>query len=664
MKISINNFNGISSLDYEIINNKINFLFGISGTGKSSISSALTDKDIDSHQRVGNKVGKVSVTVDGAIPNYDSFNNCIYNSDYMQGILINKSNTEDIYNILIGDRGNIDKCKEDYEDSLKDLLVIKDELKRHIEDIVTIIDKLKIKYTTKNEYYSTCSISKMMDSANSLKKVNKYSKYSSKDLKRISDGTKMNLYQKGKCPFCTKKITNKQRIDKLLIFDAKDYELINSFASNFSNFNVALPDWNKKNEVTKFNQELKDLIEILEDLRKLYVYIDCLDKSYNFNLIKKSNFKLSAKLKKYFPNIYQTIEQFYKNIRDINKKLSLFISATNNVLKDNCKTINDDLSILGIPYLIIKDMFSDEDKAANYTLVHKDLNSKDYHDMASSLSTGEKNIIGLLLFLLSHKKSDFIIIDDPASSFDEYRRLIIFKLIYEYHTNSTVLVLSHDQVFVKYAIIYKNQAELKKIKNENLNSNEKKFIDDLGNVNYIENYDQVEIKQIDINDFKLLDEFVFDRLISGNLGTQMNYIIACNLRLFYELRKIRGKYSYAYSYLSAIIHKTSYNEIVNKDIEEKALIQINKDLMEYNADFNLVYTKLDPDYIDKIDDYNYTSFEKVFRLRENYANKTGKKNKIIFDELSNIIHLNSSYTICLNPYKFNYFSKYVYELIK
>ena len=543
MEINIKNFNGISNLDYEIVDNKINFLFGISGTGKSSIASALIDKNIESHQKVGNNVGKVSVTINGTNPNYDDFSNCTYNSDYMQGILINKSNTRDIYNILIGDRGNIDKCKKDYEDSLKDLLTIKENLKKYISDIETIIDKLKIKYTVKNEYYANCSVSKMIQSANSLKKVNKYSKYSSKDLKWITDGTKMDLYQKGKCPFCTKKITNKQRIDKLLIFDAKNYELINSFASNFSNFNIALPDWNKKKEVTKFNQELKDLVDILASLNQLYDYIDCLDNTYSFNPIEKSKFKLSAKLKRYFPNIYQAVEQFYKNISDINKKLSIFTSATNKVLKDNCKVINDKLKLLGIPYKFIKDSFSDENKTANFILSHEDLSNKNEHDMSSSLSTGEKNIIGLLLFLLSHKKSEFIIIDDPASSFDEYRRMIIFKFIYEYHTNSTVLVLSHDQVFVKYAIIYKSQAELKRKGNENLHPVENKFIDDFGSVKYIENYDKVEIKSIELKDFKLLDEFIVNRLLNDNLGSQMNHIIACNLRMFYELRKIRGKQS-------------------------------------------------------------------------------------------------------------------------
>lgn len=55
MNIKIENYNGIEELDYELKDGKINFLFGISGAGKSSIASALVDKEIDSHVIVGRK---------------------------------------------------------------------------------------------------------------------------------------------------------------------------------------------------------------------------------------------------------------------------------------------------------------------------------------------------------------------------------------------------------------------------------------------------------------------------------------------------------------------------------------------------------------------------------------------------------------------------------
>lgn len=52
--------------------------------------------------------------------------------------------------------------------------------------------------------------------------------------------------------------------------------------------------------------------------------------------------------------------------------------------------------------------------------------------------------------------------------------------------------------------------------------------------------------------------------------------------------------------------------------------------------------------------------EKIVYARETC---TGKGSKRIKDELSNIIHLNNSYLICLNPYKYNYYSTFTYHYI-
>ena len=52
-----------------------------------------------------------------------------------------------------------------------------------------------------------------------------------------------------------------------------------------------------------------------------------------------------------------------------------------------------------------------------------------------------------------------------------------------------------------------------------------------------------------------------------------------------------------------------------------------------------------------------TDFEKIFYYRDDI------KDDIVKDEFNNIIHMNSSYSISLNPYKYNYFSPYVYNNI-
>ena len=143
MKIQIENFNGISKLDYEIIDNKVNFLFGLSGCGKSSIAKALTrTDDIENYQRVGNNISKVDVKVNGN--DVISGKYFVYDKKYMEDIVINKAKNEDIYTIFIGDDGKISKCKSDYEKAIKDLLPIKDELLEVIKAIDETKTKLKL----------------------------------------------------------------------------------------------------------------------------------------------------------------------------------------------------------------------------------------------------------------------------------------------------------------------------------------------------------------------------------------------------------------------------------------------------------------------------------------------------------------------------------------
>lgn len=55
MKINLSNYKNIESLEFEIEDNKINHIFGISGSGKSSIAQALAFKVNSDDVKVGKK---------------------------------------------------------------------------------------------------------------------------------------------------------------------------------------------------------------------------------------------------------------------------------------------------------------------------------------------------------------------------------------------------------------------------------------------------------------------------------------------------------------------------------------------------------------------------------------------------------------------------------
>ena len=122
MVINIQNFNSIKTLHYEISDSKINFLFGISGSGKSSIAFALTDSNKEKYQMVGKDAGLVKVEVNESDIKYTD--NYIYNSKFMEDILINKQDGQDVYTILIGSGGKISQCSQKYQDAISDLIKV------------------------------------------------------------------------------------------------------------------------------------------------------------------------------------------------------------------------------------------------------------------------------------------------------------------------------------------------------------------------------------------------------------------------------------------------------------------------------------------------------------------------------------------------------------
>ena len=651
MKIQIENFNGISKLDYEIVDNKVNFLFGLSGCGKSSIAKALTrTDDIENYQRVGNNISKVDVKVNGndLIPG----KYFVYDKKYMEDIVINKTNNEDVYTILIGDGEEIKKCKSDYEKAIKDLLPIKDQLLDVIKAIYDIKTKLKLESLSNKKKKSTNLIEKMQSNIDSIPTYKNGVKYSVEETNWLVEGTKMDPYRNGKCPFCSKKLTNarKGKIEEIIKFDTKTFNVFKKQEDNLQKLNMSIPTWKNKKELKSFNEKLIKYLDIYDSLNE---YISFYDRLNNINIleedivIKKPPIILNSLL----PDFYKPITDFYANMKNIKKSLGELKNKTFEVLNKNTNLINNKLKMLDIPYSIKREKLDENNKTASYFIYHN--SDKNKKEMSSFLSDGEKNIIGLLLFLISHKNDELLIIDDPASSFDEYRRKVIFNFIFEFkQQNSTILVLSHDHVFAKFATFYKNDNRY------NIKVN-------IGDIDFIENYDDVKISNIEENDFVTLNELVITRLkeLKKQGIIEMNYQVAANLRLFYEPKKTKRKD--VYKYLSAIIHEDDYSNIIqllqdSKYDEEKILRKIKND-----TNLSFQYTKLDSNYKNNINIKNFSYLEKLFLLRERVKTieLTKEERKLVKDEASNIIHLNMAYEITLNPYKFNIISKNAYALI-
>lgn len=650
MKIEIKSFNCIRHLEYEIEDDKINYLIGNSGSGKSSIAKAISNKEYDSYIPYFNNNLTPEVKINGTI-DFD-IKSSLFDDDYMRNILISKSQSNEIYSILIDDEKHLQSIEKEYENSISSLNNIKNKLYEIKRNIEILASDLKIDYlkNDNNSYKSTCVIQKMMNNIESNQNSYvKYKKYDSKRIKWFSDGTSYEEYANNKCPFCNKKMSKSKlaAIDKIIVFDAKTYEKINSKNNIFTALNIEQPNWVNKSQVKKFNKKLKDYFDIKNEINEAIQYIDA---AKNADLVfsqKIEKLKISTTLKRLYPDISEAFTEFNNQYVTIRKSLGTVKSESNKLINKNIKKINDHLYYLGINYKFKKVSINEDSKSADYIIVHKN-DTNNSKDRVEGLSYGERNLIGMVLFLCAHGKDEIVIIDDPASSFDEYRRKVIFDMFYEFKGDkTTMLVISHDPLFAKFALVHDK------------GNKQDSFAKNTGHICLLENYDKEEIKTVTKDDFDSLAEFIKKRVLELN-PTKMTYQLAANLRLFYEREKKHKYHKDIYGYLSMIIHripKTKINDTLNKiDRKETELL----DEISKTFEFQNAIDVLDDDYCNQIEYSKMKDLEKIVYARETC---TGKGSKRIKDELSNIIHLNNSYLICLNPYKYNYYSNFTYHYI-
>lgn len=657
MQITISNYNNIRNLDYEIEDSKINFLFGISGCGKSSIAKALTKKSSEDNIPYNTENIPFVEVNQGSI----TFNEYeMFDLDYMKRVLIEKQDGTDIYHIMIGNNGELNALKEEYNKYIESLLMQRENIFNIKGKIDTLINDLKISYTRSNDYRNGCIIKKITknldeNKLNYLKSKN----YSNKQVKWFSDGKNTDSYKNGKCPFCNKKLSDyrKSIIDKITIIDAKSFEKINAQNAIFNLLNIKEPNWMKKKEIDKFNKQIRMYYDLLPQFEILTQYINVASKT-NIFLDKLEKITVTKEMRILYPEIANEMDNFNNKYSNIRKKLGKIKSETDKLLKKNRERINDYLNILGIPYEFFETNINDDQKNAEFIIRAKNSKNTDMQkDRVNNLSYGERNLIGLIIFLISHKEDDFLIIDDPASSYDEYRRKVIFDMLYKCKgENTTMLVLSHDHIFAKYAIYHFEKSKEKRY--DRLSTLEKLYYNQTGKIDYIETYNETIIKPIKKDNFDSMTNFIKERL--KELPHEINYLVAINLRLYYEINKASRYHKEVYGYLSQILHRKEKSEIIES--LEKVNKTENDILSAIKDDLKIDYDVLDNEYKLGINIDSMTNFEKLIFARENCSkNKLGKEIK---NELNNIVHMNMAYAICLNPYEFNYFSKFVYNYLK
>ncbi len=646
MKLKVKNYKNINNLDLDIDKEKINFIFGISGSGKSSIVSAIVGDKSERNISYGKNNEDMELLIEPELTN-DNF--LIFNELTQQKLILNKNNNEEVYSILFSNDNSLELIRDDIALLLANINSKRQELfnyVQNVEQMVKIINKRKL---PKSEKFSSSSSLEKLKSEIENPKYRNYSNFIRNNgvdyVKWIESGTKFEIYSEKKCPFCTKKMSEYRigKIEDIIKISPEQYGIISDSKEVLNKIGISVPNFSYKREVARLERDLYDAIDNKKIIENLYNMVD----SYNLDSLdikKTKKITFSKSLNEMFPDVKIVIDEFNENITELKKKLCSIKLKTSKFIGKNLKNLNDYLSRFSIPYKFEIDNYNTKEKKATVFLVSK--KDKEHTDRTDNLSYGEKNIIALLLFLVSSNKQ-MVIIDDPASSYDDNRRKIIYELLYEFQDKQTYIILSHDQVFIKYAL---------------LGMSTKKYMDKTGRILCLENkMGECKTKDINSSDFDNLQNQIIEYMNSNNLSYYRKII---NLRILAELNKSNRKIDrLIYSYLSAILHNTNRNEVLLQLHEEN----VNEsEVLQYIVDKYKITLISIPD--DIYFDFNYdhlTNFEKIAYQREQYRMKRGNKRvkSFIEKEFDDIIHLNDRYFISLNPYKFDVYSENIYEHI-
>ena len=667
MEIKLKNYKNIGELAINFIDNKVNFVYGMSGAGKSSIFEAIVDKTPSENVKFGMSADSVSIS-----PRLESEQINIFNGG-TPTLLLDEEGSNAVYRILFNNSGEIDKIYDKLNDYFMKLNECRPQMNTFLENMAKLKKEIGITRGSsfpKNGKDKLSLLEKESEDKKYKENYNFLKRNGTGYLEWVIAGADFPVYKIGKCPFCSRKLSEnkKKYLEKVISLKPKNYEALSSSITFNEVFKLDVPNYTSKRSIKSVKNKVEELFSVEQEVKGLLEIFDNLNTS-NLDITKLTKFSISEMLKNQLPELANAIEIYNASLDNIQHAAKRMNGETRHLIKKNLDKLNYCLKILGIPYYFLIGKYEKNAKIASTYLVHND--NKTENNNVKNLSYGEKNIVSLLLFIFSVDK-EIVVIDDPASSFDENRRTIIYRLIMDNIRDKSVIILSHDQSFVRNAIIdIKNE-----IKRQKKSNGKEKFYEkwqdaasaiNIGELLYLSQYNgKVHLRNIDIDDFNNLSIHAKKFMQDNNLSYFRKII---NLRIYIESlgKDLNETNKLIYGYLSLIMHHKYYptRQAVISNLEkqhknEKEILNLIK------KEFSIELEPLPENRLYDFKEEELTPFEKVVYKRET-MNKNCLKykelNKYARDTLSDIVHLNNQTVYTLNPYKYVSYPQNVLDII-
>lgn len=677
MNLIIKDCNNIKEGHISIEPNKLNIKYGVNGTGKSTISTAIM-KNITNEPLDILKPFNSDDTIIPSISGCNDFKSIkVYNDEYVSKFLflpngdgLHQNSFEvfikpNDYEYQIEQINDILKIVKDY--------VIQNEVINNLINQKNELNKI-LKLNTKRTSINSTGVGKALTIGNKIINIPKeLSNYS--DYLNGSDKIKWYNWQNDgrtyiideKCPFCTKMLENNfSEILKLLddLFDKKNVEnllktenIINSisqiikedtksFMDSIINNEEPITDGDK-GKIAQFIVELDSVCEKLTFFLQLCYSnlknVDNLDEILNQCKFNAEDYLFLGG--EDFINIIDMlntkVDEMLSNIQNLKVNINKLNSSVKVYANKNKQRINDFLDTIGMEYEV--DVHNDK-----LLLFYKKTDI--VVDVNSHLSWGEKNVFALSLFLFDclHDNPDLIILDDPVSSFDFNKKYAITYYLFNQKNSlqgKTVLMLTHDFEPIinmvkikKYPFVKSYYIENKKgIVNENI------------------------ISERDIESILNVTKTNFD---NDSLNI-INRIV--HLRRYLELN---NEYEYEYNMLSSLLKgycnpkykcrtiERDFTDIEFEETEDKLRLFIKE--FDYRDIYATIHDKgkMKQLYLNSNNNYEKTEIFRIILKTFGLPNV----NPVIEEFINEEFHIENTYIFQLDPYAYNIVPNYIVEM--
>lgn len=679
MIITIKNCNNIINGKLAIEENRLNIKYGINGTGKTTISRGIeyvAKKDLSSLKLLTPYVNIDTEEVDNlpqieGVP--DDTHISIFNEDYVnQFVFIEDELIKNSFDIFV----KTEKYEEYAEEisqkmsSIHTMFQTFPELESLINDMNDFISSFGP--TTNKGISAKGGLVKGLSRGNIITHIptglEDYTDYLKNEknaawLKWQAAG-RTYLEISSKCPFCANDITTQsEKIEKLgREYDAKVIEHLSKIILLFDRLgDYFSPETNENvniiaRSITGLSEEQKEyLVGIKKNVDIILCKLQSL-KNLGFSSLKNVD-KLRETIEKmkidmrYIPHlntnytiqkieiINSAIDELLNCVGELQGAINKQKIEINNTINKYCNEINDFLRNAGYPYTV--SIMEESNHSYKLKLMYSK-SSDAITSVKSHLSYGERNAFALVLFMYQavYNQSNFIVLDDPISSFDQNKKFAILDMLFIRNSSlrgKTVLMLTHDLEPVIDAI-YNHPHFFEKVPKATFLDNNKGILS------------EIEISKDDIKSSV--------KIASDNVRRLENKVSkTIFLRRLIEISE--GKNS-AWHLLSNLIHRKENPVIGEEHMSEQsikeAVERIQKDIDGFNYK-EMLKSIGDNNYLIGLYDSAKSNYEKVqiYRILSNQKNKSHVVSKFI----NETYHVENDYLFHLDPVKYNTIPNYI-----